>query len=168
MHLPLLLSSELSSHRPLRTALLTELHPQIDSQLDLKLDSRLLRPLDLASLSKLLDALLVPLDPSRFRSLHVSAHRSLLLQIDAAMLPETQPGRRPLYVNSRACNCVQPVHSCMVMSHSRLVLVVQFFSAIPRDRVSVVSVRNRPDRAQRWLPGLPRPAHVREALGQPC
>jgi hypothetical protein len=78
MHLPSLLSSDLSSHRPLHTALLLQLDSQPDPALNLNLDLNLHRSSDLASLNKLLDALLIAMDPALLNSSHVSRHRSLL------------------------------------------------------------------------------------------
>jgi hypothetical protein len=79
MHLPSLRSSELSSHRALRAALLPQLHSQPDSALNLNLDLNLHRSSDRALLKKRLKAMLIASDPSLLRSLHVSTHRSLLL-----------------------------------------------------------------------------------------
>jgi|GEM_PF-4072403 len=96
MHRPSLLSSDLSSHPPFHTASYLRLDSALYLNLDLNLNPSLLPSLDRASLAKLLVALLPALDPSLLRSLHVSTHRSLLAGIDAALLPEMQPGRRPL------------------------------------------------------------------------
>jgi len=96
MHPTSLLSSDLSSRRPLHTASLLQLHSQLDSQLYLKRHSRLLKSSDLASLNKLLDALLIAIDPSLLGSSHVSTHRQMLVWIDAQFLAGKQPPRRPL------------------------------------------------------------------------
>ncbi|GEM_PF-6612462 len=101
---PSLPSSELSSHRPLHAASYLRLDSALYLNLDLNLNPSLLPSLDRASLAKLLRALLPALNPSLLRSLQVSTHRSLLAGIDAAWLPEMQPGRRPLYADSCTCD----------------------------------------------------------------